>query len=114
MARTVTRPTLADILIQQGVLPKQTLDQVLGRLEGVTAALGQTLVGEWIISEDQLARALAGQFDLPCDLLTEFRVDQSFYNSMSVKLMQRNPFILIEEQQARLHIATSDSSQLNV
>jgi type IV pilus assembly protein PilB len=112
MARTVTRPTLADTLIQQGVLPKQTLDQVLGRLEGVTAALGQTLVGEGIISEDQLAHALAGQFDLPCDLLTEFRVDQSFYNSMSVKLMQRHPFIPIAEHQGRLTIAISDPQNL--
>ena len=112
MARTVTRPTLADILIQQGVLPKQTLDQVLGRLDGVTAALGQTLVGEGIISEDQLARALAAQFDLPCDLLTEFRVDQSFYNSMSVKLMQRHPFIPIAEHQGRLTIAISDPQNL--
>jgi type IV pilus assembly protein PilB len=112
MARTVTRPTLADVLIQQGVLPKQTLDQVLGRLDGVTAALGQTLVGEGIISEDQLAHALAGQFDLPCDLLTEFRVDQSFYNSMSVKLMQRHPFIPIAEHQGRLTIAISDPQNL--
>jgi Type II secretory pathway, ATPase PulE/Tfp pilus assembly pathway, ATPase PilB len=112
MARTVTRPTLADVLIRQGVLPKQTLDQVLGRLDGVTAALGQTLVGEGIISEDQLARALAAQFDLPCDLLTEFRVDQSFYNSMSVKLMQRHPFIPIAEHQGRLTIAISDPQNL--
>jgi len=112
MARTVTRPTLADVLIQQGVLPKQTLDQVLGRLDGVTAALGQTLVGEGIISEEQLARALAAQFDLPCDLLTEFRVDQSFYNSMSVKLMQRHPFIPIAEHQGRLTIAISDPQNL--
>jgi type IV pilus assembly protein PilB len=112
MARTVTRPTLTDVLIRQGILPKQTLDQVLGRLDGVTAALGQTLVGEGIISEDQLARALAAQFDLPCDLLTEFRVDQSFYNSMSVKLMQRHPFIPIAEHQGRLTIAISDPQNL--
>ncbi len=112
MARTVTRPTLTDVLIRQGILPKQTLDQVLGRLDGVTAALGQTLVSEGIISEDQLARALAAQFDLPCDLLTEFRVDQSFYNSMSVKLMQRHPFIPIAEHQGRLTIAISDPQNL--
>ena len=112
MARTVTRPTLTDVLVRQGILPKQTLDQVLGRLDGVTAALGQTLVSEGIISEDQLARALAAQFDLPCDLLTEFRVDQSFYNSMSVKLMQRHPFIPIAEHQGRLTIAISDPQNL--
>ena len=112
MARTVTRPTLTDVLVRQGILPKQTLDQVLSRLGGVTAAFGQTLVSEGILSEDQLACALAAQFDLPCDLLTEFRVDQSFYDSMSVKLMQRHPFIPIAEHQGRLTIAVPDPQNL--
>ena len=74
MARAVTRPTLTDVLVRQGILPKQTLDQVLSRLGGATVALGQTLVSEGILSEDQLAQAVAAQFNLPCDLLTEFRV----------------------------------------
>jgi type IV pilus assembly protein PilB len=112
MARTVTRPTLTDVLVRQGILPKQTLDQVLSRLGGVTAAFGQTLLSEGILSEDQLACALAAQFDLPCDLLTEFRVDQSFYDSMSVKLMQRHPFIPIAEHQGRLTIAVPDPQNL--
>jgi type IV pilus assembly protein PilB len=112
MARTVTRPTLTDVLVRQGILPKQTLDQVLSRLDGVTAALGQTLVSEGTLSEEQLARALAAQFDLPCDLLAEFRVDQSFYDSMSVKLMQRHPFIPIAEDQNRLTIAIPDPQNL--
>jgi len=98
--------------VQQEILPKQTLDQVLSRLGGVTAAFGQTLVGEGILSEDQLARALAAQFDLPCDLLAEFRVNQSFYDSMSVKLMQRHPFIPIAEHQGRLTIAIPDPQNL--
>ena len=57
MARTVTRPTLTDVLVRQGILPKQTIDQVLSRLGGVTSTLGQTLVSEGILSEEQLARA---------------------------------------------------------
>jgi type IV pilus assembly protein PilB len=112
MARTVTRPTLTDVLVQQGILTKQTLDQVLNRLGGVTAAFGQTLVSEGILSEEQLARALAAQFELPCNLLTEFRVDQSFYDSMSVKLMQRHPFIPIAEHAGRLAIAIPDPQNL--
>ena len=112
MARTVTRPTLADVLAQQGILTKQTLDQVLSRLGGVTAAFGQTLVSEGVLSEDQLACALAVQFDLPCDLLQEFRVDQSFYDSMSVKLMRRHPFIPIALQQGRLTISIPDPQNL--
>ena len=112
MVRTVARPTLTEVLVRQGVLPKQTLDQVLSRLGGVTAAFGQTLLSEGILSEDQLARALATQFDLPCNLLTDFRVDQKFYNSMSVKLMQRHPFVPIAEQQGRLTIAIPDPQNL--
>ena len=112
MARTVTRPTLTDVLVQQGILTKQTLDQVLNRLGGVTAAFGQTLVSEGILSEEQLAHALAAQFDLPCNLLTEFRVDQAFYDSMSVKLMQRHPFIPIAEHAGRLTIAIPDPQNL--
>ncbi len=112
MTRTVARPTLADVLVQQGILPKQTLDQVLTRLGGATATFGQTLVSEGLLSEDQLARALAAQFDLPCDLLEEFRVDQSFYDSMSVKLMQRHPFIPIAARQDRLTIAIPDPQNL--
>ena len=112
MARTVTRPPLADVLVQQGILTKQTLDQVLNRLGGVTAAFGQTLVSEGVLSEEQLARALAAQFDLPCNLLTEFRVDQSFYDSMSVKLMQRHPFIPIAEHRGRLTVAIPDPQNL--
>ena len=112
MIRTVTRPTLMEVLVQQGILPKQTLDEVLARLGGVTAVLGQTLVSEGMLSEDQLARALAAQFDLPCDLLTEFRVKQSFYDTMSVKLMQRHPFVPIAEHQGRLTIAIPDPQNL--
>src|SRR5262245_5143796 len=112
MTRTVTRPTLTDVLVRQGILPKQSLDQVLSRLGGVTAAFGQTLVSEGILSEDQLARALAAQFDLPCNLLTDFRVDQRFYNSMSVKLMQRHPVVPMVEQQGRLTIAIPDPQNL--
>ena len=112
MARSVTRPTLTDVLVRQGILPKQTLDEVLSRLGGVTSGLGQILVSEGILSEDHLARALAAQFDLPCNLLEEFRVDQSFYDSMSVKLMQRHPFIPIAEHQGRLTIAIPDPQNL--
>jgi type IV pilus assembly protein PilB len=112
MTRTLVRPTLSDVLVQQGILPRQTLDEVLARLGGVTAVLGQTLVSEGMLSEDQLARALAAQFDLPCDLLTEFRVKQSFYDTMSVKLMQRHPFVPIAEHQGRLTIAIPDPQNL--
>jgi len=108
----MTRPALADVLVAQGMLPQQTVDHTLSRLSGVTAELGSTLVSEGVLSEDQLAQALAVQFGLPFDPLTDFRVDQSFYDKVSVKLMQRHPFIPMIERHGRLTVAISDPHNL--
>ena len=106
------RPALSEVLIEQGMVPRQTVEQTLDRLGGVSAALGSTLVSEGALSEEQLARALAVQFGLPFDPLADFRVDQSFYGSMSVKLMQRHPFVPIAEQDGRLTVAIPDPQNL--
>ena len=112
MAPTLARPSLADVLVKHGMVSKQTVEHTLGRLGGAAAALGQTLLSEGALSEEQLARALASQFGLPFDPLADFRVDQRFYDSMSVKLMQRHPFVPMVEQQGRLTIAIPDPQNL--
>ena len=112
MARSLARPSLAEVLVGQGVIPKQTVEDVLRRLGGVAASLGQTLMGEGLLSEDQLARALAAQYDLPYDPLTDFRVDQQYYEQISVKLMQRLPFVPIAERAGVLTIAIADPQNL--
>ena len=112
MSRSIARPTLDDTLIRQGVLSKQTVEQTLSRLGGVTAELGSTLVSEGILSEEQLARALADQFGLVFDPLTDFRVEHSFYDRISVKLMQRHPFVPIAEEHGRLMVAIPDPQNL--
>ncbi len=111
-SRTVARPALADVLIAQGMVPRQTVEQVLERLGGVSASLGSTLVGEGLLSEEQLARAYAAQFGLPFDPLNDFRIDSSFYGSMSVKLMQRHPFVPIAERDGRLTVAIPDPQNI--
>ncbi|WP_455379325.1 GspE/PulE family protein [Petrachloros mirabilis] len=112
MEHYVQRPSLAEILIGQGVLPKHTVDEMLNRVNGIPAGLGHTLVSEGILSDEQLARALAFQFGLPFDPLTDFRIDPSFYESMSVKLMHRHPFVPISEQQGRIRVAIPDPQDL--
>jgi len=94
------------------MVTKSTVDQTLNRLGGVPADLGATLLGEGALSEEQLARALAIQCGLPFDPLIDFRVEPSFYERMSVKLMQRHPFVPIAEVQARLRVAVPDPQDL--
>ncbi|MEQ1626239.1 MAG: ATPase, T2SS/T4P/T4SS family [Nitrospira sp.] len=107
MARSVARPTLLEVLVRHG-LAREPIEQALRRLGGVSLALGQTLVSEGVLSEEQLAKALAEQYGLPYDPLTDFRVDQQFYESISVKLMQRHPFVPMGERAGVLTIAIAD------
>ncbi|HET9131975.1 MAG TPA: ATPase, T2SS/T4P/T4SS family, partial [Terriglobia bacterium] len=100
------------MLVGHGVLTKQAVEDVLGRLKGVPAVLGQTLVCEGLLSEDQLAQALAVQCGLPYDPLTSFQVDPRYYETISVKLMQRFPFIPISERDSVLTIAVADPHNL--
>ncbi|UVT17002.1 MAG: Flp pilus assembly complex ATPase component TadA [Nitrospira sp.] len=112
MLRSLARPSLAEVLVSQGLLARQTVEDVLHRLKGVTAALGHTLVCEGLLSEDQLAHALATQYGLPYDPLTSFQVDPRYYETISVKLMQRFPFVPIAERDSVMTIAVADPQNL--
>lgn len=112
MPRSLVRPSLSEILVGRGILDKHTVDEVLRRLNGVSATLGHTLVAEGLLSEEQLAQALATQYDLPYDPLTEFRVDPRHYETTSVKLMRRFPFVPIVEHAGVLTIAIADPQNL--
>ena len=107
MARSAARPTLTEVLIRHG-FAREPIDQALRRLGGASMALGQTLVSEGVLSEEQLAKALAEQYGLPYEPLTDFRVDPEFYESISVKLMQRHPFVPMWERAGVLTIAIAD------
>ena len=108
MLRSLTRTSLAEILVDQGMLTKRTVEDVLRRCNGVPAASGRMLVSEGLLSEDQLAQAVAVQYSLPYDPLKDFQVDSRYYETISVKLMQRFPFIPIAERNGVLTIAIAD------
>ena len=112
MLRSLTRTSLAEILVDQGMLTKRTVENVLCRCNGVPATLGQMLISEGLLSEDQLAQALAVRYSLPYDPLKEFQVDSRYYETISVKLMQRFPFIPIAERDGVLTIAIADPNNV--
>lgn len=112
MPRSLSKPSLAEVLVDLGMLTQRTVEDVLRRLNGVPAALGQTLIGEGLLSEDQLAQALAVQYGFPYDPLADFRVDPRYYEIISIKLMQRFPFVPIAERSGALTIAVADPHNL--
>ena len=112
MPRSLARPSLAEVLIGQGVLTRHKVEEVFLRVKGVPAALGKALTDAGLLSEDQLAHALASQYGLTYDPLTNFRVAPQYYESISIKWMQRVPFVPLNEQAGVLTIAVAEPHNL--
>ena len=112
MLRSLARPSLAEVLVGQGVLTRHKVEEVFLRVKGVPAALGKALIDAGLLSEDQLAHALASQYGLTYDPLTNFRIAPQYYESISIKWMQRVPFVPLNEQAGVLTIAVAEPHNL--
>lgn len=112
MPRSLAMPSLVEVLVDRRMLTKHAVEEVLCRLKGASVTLGQTLISEGLLSEDQLAQALAVQYGLPYDPLTDFQVDPRHYETISIKLMQRFPFVPMVERSGTLTIAVADPQNL--
>ena len=112
MKRVMTRKRLSDVLLAHGVLPQASLDEAMARLPASQTSLGQFLVQEGLLTEEQLARAQAEQCGLPFEALYDFRVNPEFYRSVPVELMHRHPFVPLDEQDGALAIAIADPMNL--
>lgn len=112
MSRSLARPSLAEVLVGQGVLTRHKVEEVFLRVKGVPATLGKALIDAGLLSEDQLAHALASQYGLTYDPLTNFRVAPQYYESISIKWMQRVPFVPLHEQAGVLTIAVAEPHNL--
>ncbi len=112
MGRVLNRKPLGDLLVEQGFLERKDLDMAIARLGSSPGSLGQALVADGLITEEQLVSAVAEQHGLPFKLLINFRVDQKFFQTVSVDLMHRHPFVPIDERDGVLTIAIPDPQNL--
>jgi hypothetical protein len=59
------RPRLGDLLLRRGLITKEQLEQALTESRASGDLLGRVLIRQRFIFEDELARTLADQLDLP-------------------------------------------------
>ncbi|MFQ5455078.1 MAG: GspE/PulE family protein [Nitrospirota bacterium] len=104
---------IGEILIEKGMIKESDLDKVLLEIDNSDKRyLGLQLIERKLITEEELAMALAMQFDLEYFPLTGFRIDQRFFRTIPVELMYRYPFIPYEERDGVFIIVLSDPGNL--
>ncbi len=106
------RQRIGELLISEGFLSEALLGELLHQSQMEGKPLGEILVSRGHVSDEQLSKTLAIQFDLPFYSLEGYRINPLFFKAIPVELMYRYPFVPLEEENGVLTIAMSDPSNL--
>lgn len=103
---------LGYILTKMNFVEQGQVEGIIDQAEGSDKRVGMLLLEKGLITDVQLAQALARQKGLPFIGLTAFRVMPVFFESISVEMMYRYHFLPIEETDGRLLVAIADPADL--
>ena len=103
---------LGQILIEQGFITPEQLEQALEEHRRTPKSLGRTLIDMGMIKEGDLVRALAEQVGLEFVDLSEYSVDPTATTLLPEALARRYRAIPIGERDGKLLVAMSDPANV--
>jgi len=103
---------LGQILLEQGLLSEDQLDRALEEHRNTPKSLGRVLIDLGYIRERDLVRALAEQVGLEFVDLTEYRIDPVVTSLLPEALSRRYRAIPIGERDGKLLVAMSDPANV--
>jgi type IV pilus assembly protein PilB len=112
MGFSFKRRKLGDILVERGDLTSSQLIYAIDKLKTISERFGEICVGDGLITEDALSRALAEQFGLEYIDLQGFKLDEAILYSLPPDVMYRYHFVPIELQGEALVVAISDPTDV--
>jgi type IV pilus assembly protein PilB len=108
MSEFLRKKKIGQIFIEMGVIDDQKLDWALEKQQETNQLLGQTLLAAGYITEDDLAIALAKQFDVPYIDLKDVTVSEEAKRSVPPNLLQAGELVPLEIIDKTLTIAVCD------
>jgi type IV pilus assembly protein PilB len=103
---------LEEVLLTEGWVGPDQLKQALQVQQRNRTPLGQILVEMGVLTEEQLARALAAQWGLPFTSLAEETVDTEAAQLIPAHLARRHGVVAVGRRQTRLVVAMSDPANV--
>ena len=106
------RRKIGTILVERGSLAADQLPVVLDKLATSKLRFGEICVQEGLISEDELAHALAEQFNLEYVDLASFKLDEALLNSLPPDALYRFRFAPLELTENSMVVAVADPTDV--
>ncbi len=92
-AATFRKKALCEILVEEGFLTLDYVQQMISEFGSIPANLGQILIERKLISEEEYARSVALELGIEYMDLSHYEVNDELFNSVDVALMRRYCFI---------------------
>jgi type IV pilus assembly protein PilB len=103
---------LGQILVEEGLITDEQLEQALKEQERVPKSLGRILIDLRLIREDDLVRALALQVGLEFVDLTEYPIDPAVATLIPESVAKRYRALPFAERDGKLLVAMSDPANV--
>jgi type IV pilus assembly protein PilB len=105
---------LGEILIETGLLHHAKLQEALERQHNSGKRLGQVLLEMKLLTEEEIAFALAMQLRIPFIDLTDHAIDQEVIECLPEEVCRKFTCISIDKNNNVLHVSMSDPLDLNM
>ncbi|ACM20993.1 type II secretion system ATPase PulE [Geotalea daltonii FRC-32] len=112
MNKTFKRKKLGDILVDNQTITPEQLTFVIDKLKSTSERFGAICLNEGLITDADLARALAEQFGLEYIDLQDFKHDETVLELLPPDAMQRFHFVPLELLGDALVVAISDPTDV--
>lgn len=103
----LTRKKLGEILIEQGLLSEEQVQDTLRLQHQLGLLFGETLVQQRLVSEEKLVSVLVSQFGIPYILPTSYNIPKELLEIFDPQMMRRFQFVPIDSIGSVLVVAIS-------
>lgn len=92
----LTRKKLGEILIEQGLLSEEQVQDTLRLQHQLGLLFGETLVQQKLVSEEKLVSVLVSQFGIPYMLPSMYKIPPELLEIFDPQMMRRFQFVPVD------------------
>lgn len=96
MAYSRKKIRLGDALVQEGAITEEQLAQGLAAQKGTGRKLGEVLIENGLVTEDAIARALSSQLGYPLEDPNAFNIDPAVKDLIAPNILKKNQMVPLE------------------
>lgn len=92
----LTKKRLGELLLEEGLVKEEQIAEALKKQQETGELLGEVLVRLGYISEGDIARSLARQFGLPYIVASDYEIDPDVLKMISTETMTKNHVVVLD------------------